>query len=364
MRITGARFWMAADFSVLAELLAPEARVNSSWHQAALSLVERKVMNKKEKAIAATTVRAAVFAALIGLAAGCSSSPPGSGSPSATAPPSSAAAATAPASAAAASASAPAGMATAGPATASASASAAGFVGMVEPFDPGHPARTEPAPADCYSQPSTASIDECFETRTENTDAAIDAVQQARYDAASPAGRAAILAQDSAWLAARGPVCQVAFHSGGSVDEINTGACLLQESTARLDAVKGIAPPEAMLKSTDSPDPSALSWYTTPDGSRIAELDTQGDQSGGGIIAWIIIGGADGFVVNPSQFYFSDGSFTDPGIIQPPSPAYHRVGTGHQYQFLIDYSHLSAAPTDNPAAGFVYAPGTPVAIWQ
>jgi uncharacterized protein YecT (DUF1311 family) len=252
-------FLDGGGFSVLAELLAPEARVNSSWHQAALSLVERKVMNKKEKAIAATTVRAAVFAALIGLAAGCSSSPPGSGSPSATAPPSSAAAATAPASAAAASASARAGMATAGPATASASASAAGFVGMVEPFDPGHPARTEPAPADCYSQPSTASIDECFETRTENTDAAIDAVQQARYDAASPAGRAAILAQDSAWLAARGPVCQVAFHSGGSVDEINTGACLLQESTARLDAVKGIAPPEAMLKATDSPNPDALS---------------------------------------------------------------------------------------------------------
>jgi uncharacterized protein YecT (DUF1311 family) len=326
-------------------------------------------MNRKERTIGAAAVRAAVFAALIGLAAGCSSSPPGGGSPPATGPASSAAAATAPASIAPAS-TAPASTASAsasapaGTATASASASVAGFVGIVEPFDPGHPARTEPAPADCYSQPSTASIDECFEIRTENTDAAIDAVQQARYDAAPPAGQAAILAQDSAWLAARGPVCQLAFHSGGSVDEINTGACLLQESTARLDAVKGIAPPEAMLKSTDSPDPDALSWYTTPEGSRIAELDTQGDQSGGGIIAWIIIGGADGFVVNPSQFFFSDGSFTDPGIIQPPSPAYHRVGTGQEYQFLIDYSHLSAAPTGNPAEGFVYAPGTPVAIWQ
>jgi hypothetical protein len=181
--------------------------------------------------------------------------------------------------------------------------------------------------------------------------------------ATTPVSTAAATGPASAnapWLAARGPVCQVAFHSGGSMDEINTGACLLQESTARLDAVKGIAPPEAMLKSTDSPDPGALSWYTTPEGSRIAELDTQGDQSGGGIIAWIIIGGADGFVVNPSQFYFSDGSFTDPGVIQPPSPAYHRVGTGQQYQFLIDYSHLSAAP----AEGFVYAPGAPVAVWQ
>jgi hypothetical protein len=63
-----------------------------------------------------------------------------------------------------------------------------------------------------------ASIDQCFEIRTENTDAAIDAVQQARYDAAPPVGQAATLAQDNAWLAARGPVCQLAFHSGGSVD--------------------------------------------------------------------------------------------------------------------------------------------------
>jgi uncharacterized protein YecT (DUF1311 family) len=248
-------------------------------------------MNRKETTIGAAAVRTALFAALIGLAAGCSSSPSGSGSPSATDPASSAAAATAPGSTA--SASAPAPVSTT---IASASAAAAGFVGIVEPFDPGHPARTEP---------STASIDQCFEIRTENTDAAIDAVQQARYAVAPPAAQAAISAQDSAWLAARGPVCQVAFHSGGSRDEINTGACLLQESTARLDAVRGIAPPEAMLKSTDSPDPGALSWYTTPEGSRIAELDTQGDQSGGGIIAWIIIGGADGFVVSPSQFYFS-----------------------------------------------------------
>ena len=279
-------------------------------------------MNKKEKAIAAEAARVAVLAALIGLLAGCGNTSPRS------------------------------------------SASPAGFVGIVEPFDPGHPARTGPAPADCYGQPSTASIDQCFATRTENTDAAIDAVQQARYAAAPPSGRAAILAQDSAWLAARGPVCQVAFHSGGSIDEINTGACLLQESTARLDSVKGIAPPEATLKSTDSPDPDALSWYTTPEGSRIAELSTQGDQSGGGIISWMIIGGADGFVVNPAQFYFSDGSFTDPGVIQPPNPALHRVGTGQEYQFLIDYSHLSAAPAGNPAEGFVYAPGTPVAIWR
>ena len=208
------------------------------------------------------------------------------------------------------------------------------------------------------------TIEQCYEAKAENADAKIDAVQQGRYAAASPSARVAILAQDRAWLAARGPVCEAAFQTGGTIDGINVSACLLDESTARLDAVEGIVPPEATLKSTDNTDPGALSWYTTPEGSRIAELDTQGDQSGGAIIAWIIIGGADGFTVNPSQFYFSDGSFTDRGVVQPPSPAFHRVGTGQQYQFQIDYTHLSAAPAGNSAEGFVYAPGTPVASWR
>jgi uncharacterized protein YecT (DUF1311 family) len=283
--------------------------------------------------------RAAVLAALIGLAAGCgSASSSTSGSPAATTPQN-----------------AP---------TATASASAPPFAAIVEPWDPGHPARTQAAPASCGSQPSTVAIEQCFEAKTENTDAAIDAVQLATYNGSTSAMRTAIVAQDTAWLNAREPVCEVAFNSGGTIDGISVAACLLDESTARLDAVKRIVPPEAKLKSTDNTDPNALSWYTTPEGSRIAELDTQGDQTGGAIIAWIIIGGADGFVVNPRQFYFSDGSFTDYGVVQPPNPTYHRVGTGLQYQFLIDYSHLSGAPTGNPAQGFVYAPGSPVAIWQ
>jgi hypothetical protein len=146
---------------------------------------------------------------------------------------------------------------------------------------------------------------------------------------------------------------------------IDVAGCLLDESTARLDAVKGITPPEAMLKATDNTDPSALSWYTTPEGSRIAMVDTQGDNSGGAIIAWVIIGGADGFVINPSQFYFSDGSFVDHGVIQPPSPSFHRVAPETEYQFEIDYTHLSADPNASKGnGGYVYVPGTPVAIWQ
>jgi uncharacterized protein YecT (DUF1311 family) len=286
--------------------------------------------------------RAAAAAALIVLAAGCSSSSsPGNGASSSTTPASSTA-------------------------RSSAAAPASAFVAIVEPFDSVHPARVRSvpdSPADCGSQPTTLAVEQCYQAETENTDAAIDGVQQAAYASASPAGQAAILAQDRAWLAARGPVCQVAFNTGGTIDGIGVAACLLDESTARLDAVKGITPPEARLKATDSTDPSQLSWYTTPEGSRIAQINTQGDQAGGEIVAWVIIGGADGFVINPRQFYFINGSRTDYGSIQPPSPAYHRVGIGAEYTFNIDYSHLPAVPAA-VGEGYVYVPGTPAAIWQ
>jgi hypothetical protein len=137
--------------------------------------------------------RAAAAAALIVLAAGCSGSPGSSGSgPGSPTAPASRTAAAVPVSA---------------------------FVPIVEPFDPGHPARirTVPgSPAGCGSQPTTLAVEQCYQVRTENTDAAIDAVRQAAYASAPPAQRAAILAQDGAWLAARGPVCRAAFSTGGS----------------------------------------------------------------------------------------------------------------------------------------------------
>jgi uncharacterized protein YecT (DUF1311 family) len=290
-------------------------------------------------------VQAVALAALIGLATGCgsssSSSSPGSGTSSLTTTPGSAGST----------------------ATATISAAAQPFAAIVEPFDPGHPAQARSTPVNCGGQSTTLAIELCYEVKAENTDVQIDAVQQAAYASGSAAQQAAILAQDRAWLAARGPVCRAAFNTGGTVDGISVAACLLDESTARLDAVKGITPPEAKLKATDSIDPNQLSWYTTPEGSRIAEISTQGDQSGGAIVAWVIVGGADGFVINPKQFYFSDGSFTDYGIIQGPDPSFHRVGAGVRYEFDIDYSHLSAAPAGG-TQGYLYVPGSPVAIWQ
>ena len=220
------------------------------------------------------------------------------------------------------------------------------------------------APASCSGASTTIAIEQCYQIKTENLDVAIDATQLARYQSASPAGQMAILAQDSAWLAARGPVCAAAFNTGGTIDGINAAICLLAESTARLDAVKGITPPVAKLKGTDSLNPNDLSWYTTPEGSRIAMINTQGDSTGGAEVAWVIIGGADGFVINPKQFYFQDKLFMDPGIAQSPNPTYHKVAAGKEYQFGMDYSTLSKDPNaDKSAAGYFYAPGALVAGW-
>jgi uncharacterized protein YecT (DUF1311 family) len=287
--------------------------------------------------------RAVVFAALAALAAGCSasssSSSPASSTGSATASPSSS----------------PSAQVTTAPA----------FAAIVEPFDPGHPARTRTGPAICGSQSSTQAIVACYQIQTENVDTQIDSVQQGYYTSAPLASvKAAIVSEDSSWLAARGPVCSAAFRTGGTIDQITTATCLLEESNARLDAIKDVSPPKATLKSTDSINPDDLSWYTTPEGSRIAEIDTQGDQTGGAIVAWVIIGGADGFVVNPKQFYYQDGSFTDPGIIQGPDPANHKVADGAMYQFDIDYSQLSHDPDQGRAGGYEYVPGSPVAVWR
>ena len=242
-------------------------------------------------------------------------------------------------------------------------AAVAPFVPIVEPFDPGHPARVEPAPDTCGGQSTTLAIEKCYETNTENLDAEINAAQAAKYAKADAAGRTAILAEDRSWLAARGPVCDAAFTGGaGTVAGISVAACLFDESKARYISVEGITPHEFRLKVTDSQDPGALSWYTTPEGSRIAEVNTQGDQAGGSIVNWIVIGGANGFVVNPKQFFYMDSPFTDAGVVQGADPTYHRVATGREYQFTVDYTKLTKDP--GKSGGYVYAPGDPVAEWS
>jgi len=121
--------------------------------------------------------------------------------------------------------------------------------------------------------------------------------------------------------------------------------------------VTGIAAPRARLPQTDSIDLSQLGYYTAPDGTRIAEIDTRGDETGGEVVAWVIIGGYRGFTVHPAQFSYQDGSFTDAGIVQPPNPRGHRVAPGAVYLFSIDYSTISYDPhAARGTGGYGYAP--------
>jgi uncharacterized protein YecT (DUF1311 family) len=252
-----------------------------------------------------------------------------------------------------------------------ASASAVGprvtvaFVPIVELFDPGHPARAGKNPGNCARQQTTLGLETCFDTKTENTDAAIDAAQLARFDRSSTAQREAINTQDRAWFAARLRVCEAVYHSGGTIDGINIASCQLDESTARLYSVTGKAAPLARLSPTDNNSLSQLGYFTTAGGTRIAMIDTQGDQIGGEVVAWVIIAGYQGFTVNPAQFFYKDGSFTDAGLVQRPNPRGHHVKPGAVYQFSIDYSTISHDPhASKGTGGFVYAPsGKELADW-
>ncbi len=302
-------------------------------------------------------VLTAAAAAGIGLLAGCgtASSSAGAGGTQAT---TSATSAVGTASAAA-------GSSSAAASTSASPGPAAAFVPITEPFDPGHAARATSGAGDCANQQTTLAIAQCYENKTETADAAIDAAQQASFASATAAQQAAMNAADSAWLAARPKVCARANDTGGTIDQINIASCLFDESTARLNAIKGITPPEAVLKSTDSTMMSDVSWYTTPEGSRIGMMDTQGDQTGGVVIGWTVIAGASGFTVNPAQFFYRDGTFTDAGVIQGANPSGYHVAPGTEYQFNLDYSRLRSDPNKaSTTGGFVYAPGGPVAVWH
>jgi uncharacterized protein YecT (DUF1311 family) len=301
---------------------------------------DRRAMNGGKLAMAA------VSAIGIGVLAGCT----GSGSSTGSSATASSNSATAPAASA----------------TVTAPSSTIAFVPITEPFDPGHPAHTiQGGPTDCPSQQTTLTMTRCYEDIAETQDASTDAAQQARFASATAAQQAAINAADQAWLAARGTVCAKAYHTGGTIDQVNIASCLADESLERFYVVKNFEQPEAVLKVTDSQNPSDMSWYSTPDGSRIGLVDTQGDTTGGVIIAWTVIAGASGFVVHPAQFYYDDGYFKDAGIVERPHPAGHRVAPGTEYTFSIDYSAIPHDPYRAlGAGGFVYASPMTGAVWR
>ncbi len=237
------------------------------------------------------------------------------------------------------------------------------FQPIHELWDGDRVARRRDALIACRDDVSTLSIVTCDEDRTENLDVEIDAVRdQAFRSAATTAAKEAVNRDDDAWLANRLPVCRAGYptRGGGTIVEILAASCQEAVSRSRLDAVEGQPVPTAELTATDDVSPDATEYATTASGTRIGAIDTQGDQTGGVVIAWVVIAGYRGFVVEPAAFTYVDGSFVDPGVVYG-RPSGHRVAPGKEYVFSIDYSRMEDDPDAAARRGrFEYRSGTDV----
>ena len=219
----------------------------------------------------------------------------------------------------------------------------AAFAPIIEPFDPGHAAVTRTGGGNCSNSQTTVAAETCFEDKAEDTDVAIDSLRRAQFAAANAAGKAAIRTDDALWIKGRPEICAAAYQSGGSIDQVDIASCLADVSAARLAGLKGTVP-EGHLQGTDSTDVSQPAYFTSADGTRIGLIHAQGDQTGGAVVAWVVIGGYRGYRVEPAQFLYVDGTFTDLGILQDGAAAGHRVGVGQLYQFGVDYTRLASDP--------------------
>lgn len=266
------------------------------------------------------------------------------------------AAGTAPATAAAAMSARLAGDATRGAATVT-------FQPIRELWDTDRVARHRDVASACRDDASTLAIVTCDEDRTENLDVEIDAVRErALRSAPTTAAKEAVNRDDEAWLANRLPVCKAGYpvQGGGTIVQILVASCETAVSSSRLDAVEGRPVPTAELTATDDVAPEATEYATTASGARIGAVDSQGDQTGGVVISWVIIGGYRGFVVDPASFTYVDGSFVDPGVVDG-HPTGHRVAPGVEYVLGIDYSRLGDDPDASLRRGrFEYRSGTAV----
>jgi uncharacterized protein YecT (DUF1311 family) len=210
---------------------------------------------------------------------------------------------------------------------------------------------------------STEAMVTCNDDKTENLDVKVDMARQVAFNRVkTAAARTAINVDDAAWLSHRLPICEAAYPSsgGGSIVEILVSSGQMAVSQARLDAVLGHSIPTSQLVATDDINPDATEYATTARSTRVGAIDTQGDQTGGVIIAWVIIGGYKGFTVTPGSFTYVDGSFTDKGIVEG-HPSGHQVAAGTEYVFDIDYSNLAHDPNGAKGTGrFEYRIGSDV----
>ncbi|WP_460717798.1 lysozyme inhibitor LprI family protein [Nocardia heshunensis] len=242
-------------------------------------------------------------------------------------------------------------------------APASGYVPIVELNSKDkQPAKRQPTAETCSKTAySTVDMEDCMDRQIEDVDAQIDVVQKAKFDQANAADRQAILDDDSAWLAARPTVCGAEPRSGGTIDGINAGACALDISQARLDAVKGTDVAAVKLPLRSPGHAVETGTYTTPKGSRIRAVESS-EGTVAAIGCWTVIGGYAGFSINTDQFTYSSTSGSVTGVFADPDDANgHKVGTGESYRFCLRYS--SAHP-DSDGGSLTYSPGSPAALWS
>lgn len=241
------------------------------------------------------------------------------------------------------------------------------FQPIHEFWDANRVARHRDVTAACSHDRSTLQITTCSEYRAENSDVATDRVRAKEFAGArSAAAKEAINRDDRAWIAERSPVCDAGYASSqGTIVQVLVAGCLAAESAARLDTVEGRAVPTAQLRLTDSIDPVETPYATAGDGTRIGAIDTQGDATGGAVIAWVIIAGYRGFTVRPAAFPYVDGSFVDRGIVEGGAAGHH-VAAGKEYVFDVDYSTLAKDPLARAGKGrFEYRQGRDlVGAWR
>ncbi len=233
------------------------------------------------------------------------------------------------------------------------------FQPIHEFWDANRVARHRDVTAACAHDRSTRQIATCFEDRAENSDVVTDRVRAKAFAVVrSAAAKEAINGDDRAWLAERSPVCDAGYASSqGTIVQILVARCLAAESAARLDTVEGRAVPTAQLEVTDSIDPVDTPYATAGDGTRIGAIDTQGDATGGAVIAWVVIAGYRGFTVRPTGFPYVDGSFVDHGIVEGGAAGHH-LAPGTEYVFDVDYSTLAKDPRARAGKGrFEYRQG-------
>lgn len=242
-------------------------------------------------------------------------------------------------------------------------AAVSGYVPIVEPNSKDkQAAKRQPSAGTCSdTASSTMEMEHCYDLQTEDVDAQIDVAQKAKFDQATGTDRQAILDDDSAWLAGRPTVCGAEPKTGGTIDGINADACVLDESRARLIAVKGSDVTAVKLPLSTPDHVVETGTYTTPKGSRMSVVE-EAEVQAAAVECWTIIGGYAGFTVNTDQFtYLATSGTIISGVNAPDGADGHKVATGERYKFCVQYPH---AHPDRDGGSMTYSPGSPAALWS